>query len=467
MGLKNRRVYPTLRTSYFGYRVHRVEGSYQFYLLGGSMTTLIILLAFTVIGITTLFWSLVGIFRAISERIRKTSPAQLMASDLVAGHDYPSVYDVAVLIAAHNEELVIGKTLQSVGALVPASQIFVASDGSTDRTAQIVRDFGANVLELNPNRGKAGALSAAIEHFELDTQFEVVMLLDADTQLASDYFQSGLPLFTDPEVVAVAGRAKTLFDPAPSSFWGKILVAYRERLYQVTQVLMKYGQSASSVNVVNIVPGFASMYRARVLPEIEIDAPGLTIEDFNMTFEVHAKKLGKIAFHPAAAVAFTQDPDSLSDYAKQVRRWTLGYWQTAKRHGFHYGKFWLVQGLYILELLSCSLLFLLVLPTALASAGANWALDRFHDPQGTLHFIAHILPPEMLLIGLVLPELLLTLFAALMTRRVSYLWMAPFFPLIRILDAYLCLWSLFNSMRNGSNGAWVSPSRRPVSQETV
>ncbi|WP_417373099.1 glycosyltransferase [Glutamicibacter protophormiae] len=426
------------------------------------MTTVIILLAIMVFGLTTLLWSSVGAVRALTEVSPLPRSAARRRKELQPGIDFPEQSSVAVLIAAHNEELVIAKTLHSVTALLPAHQVFVASDGSTDRTAQIVREFGANVVELTPNRGKAGALAAAIEHFALDTEFEVVMLLDADTQLAPDYFTTGLPQFADENVVAVAGRAKTLFEPAPSTLIGRILVSHRERLYQVMQVLVKYGQATKGINVVNIVPGFASMYRARVLPQIDIAAKGLTIEDFNMTFEVHAKKLGRVAFHPSAAIAYTQDPDNLRDYTKQVRRWTLGYWQTVRRHGAHFGKFWAVQALYILELISCSLMFLLLLPMALVSAGAELARNYVADPDRVLLTLSGIVPPYLLVLGLVLPELVLTIFAACMTRRAFYLWMAPFFPLVRIVDSYLCLSTLLRSLRKGSSGTWTSPARRPV-----
>ena len=43
--------------------------------------------------------------------------------------------------------------------------------------------------------------------------------------------------------------------------------------------------------VVTIVPGFASMYRTDAVAQIDVTGAGLVIEDFNMTFEIHAKKL--------------------------------------------------------------------------------------------------------------------------------------------------------------------------------
>ena len=111
--------------------------------------------------------------------------------------------------------------------------------------AELVALTGASVYDLNPNRGKAGALAAAIQHFALAERFEVVMLLDADTVLSADYMRSSLNMFDDPDVVAIAGRAATVWDKSERlGFVGSLLRAYRERLYVLFQVLLKYGQAS-------------------------------------------------------------------------------------------------------------------------------------------------------------------------------------------------------------------------------
>src|SRR5690554_6416944 len=53
-----------------------------------------------------------------------------------------TVDDVCVLVAAHNEEQVIEATVQSAHSLVPAGNVFVASDGSSDNAAKSARDRG-------------------------------------------------------------------------------------------------------------------------------------------------------------------------------------------------------------------------------------------------------------------------------------------------------------------------------------
>jgi poly-beta-1,6-N-acetyl-D-glucosamine synthase len=412
-----------------------------------------------VVGVGTLFWSSAGIVRAIAGAFR-TVPLSYRPVIEKGG--------VAIVIAAHNEELVIEKTLDSAMSQVPRGQVYVASDGSTDATTELALRRGANVLDLNPNRGKAGAIVAAIDHFDLVERYDVVMLLDADTVLAADYLDSGLPLFDDPEIVAVAGRASTIFSPPPATAIGRILVTYRQRVYIAVQYLLKYGQASRLVNVVSIVPGFASMYRTRVVKSIDIDAPGLSIEDYNMTFEIHAKSLGRIAFNPRAAIAHTQDPDTLRDYAKQVRRWSLGFWQTLLRHGWHARLFFVVAWLSVIELVIACVMLVVTPPVALLSGLSGLFVDWGWDATGDLRIFATTLPAWILVLGILVPDVALSIATAILTRNARFLLYAPVFPLLRILDAVLTLIALRRALSGSSSGVWQSPQRRAtVHQKTV
>ncbi|WLQ05245.1 glycosyltransferase family 2 protein [Arthrobacter oryzae] len=454
-----------------------------------------------VLGVSTIFWSFVGLLRLANEQyvrrvtlgpplsgrmlrfLQRMPLASRVGSGAHGAHTLPAPRahrgmiqrehgrhrvrgprilpaNVAVLIAAHNEALVIRETLRAASALVPLRNIHVISDMSTDDTSAIARACGVKVLDLEANRGKAGALAAGIAHFELCRKFKVVLLLDADTRPTPDYLETGLPLFQDPSVVAVAGRAKSIMTPPAPTALGRFLVAYRERLYIVVQLLLKYGQAARGANVVSIVPGFASMYRTSALAKIKVLAPGLVIEDFNMTFEIHAKKLGRIAFHPSAAVAYTQDPDNLQDYTRQVRRWLLGFWQTVRRHRLQAGKFWFVLVLYIIELVLSCMFFVLLIPVFLLSLVASMQLQAFGANGESFLYLSGLLRPQDVFLGVLIPDLALTVVAAIALRRPGILLMAPFFPLMRILDSVICLMVLPRAFSAASSGVWVSPVRR-------
>ena len=371
--------------------------------------------------------------------------------------------DVAVLIPAHNEALVLEESLRSIMALVPRDNVHVVSDGSIDATVEIARRAGARVISTRENMGKAGALEEAIGRFDLIRRFPVVMLLDADTRVEPGYFTAALPMFEHPDVVAVAGCVRT----APTRgmrFGGQVLVGHRTRIYAVGQRALKFGQTWLRSNATPIVPGFASLYRTDVLPRMDMNPPGLVIEDFNMTFEVYQKSLGKVGF-TLRAVAVTQDPDNLHDYVWQTRRWAVGLWQTVRRHPPRANLFTAMLTLLLLELISSSLLFFL-LPLALivlavpelAGGGAlTWpGFSEVHT------VVAAHLTVTAVLFGVVLPDYLLTCAVAILERQPRLLLLGVFFPFMRMLDAGIGLYAIPAAWLSRSSGRWKSPARRAV-----
>lgn len=372
-----------------------------------------------------------------------------------------TVADVAVLMAAHDEEVVIAGSLRRLAELVPHPNIYVVSDGSTDRTVELARACGANVVETESNVGKAGALAYAIAHFALLTRYRAVMVLDADTRLDREYFDHALPLFDDPKVAAVAGCAHTLW-PQRIGLLGEVLVSHRQRIYAMVQLLLKYGQTWRGISATHIVPGFASIYRTAALAHIDIDAPGLVIEDFNMTFELHAKRLGRIAFDPRAR-AYTQDPDRYGDYVRQTRRWALGLWQTVRRHRPQRSVFAASFALTLLELLTSSVMFLLLPPAvvllAVTDLAPGFASVPIAGDAGQL-LQAHIGFADLGL-GILLPDYLLTCAVAIWERRARYLLVGLLFIPMKITDAAITLASLPRAWLVRSTGRWASPPRRP------
>ena len=371
-----------------------------------------------------------------------------------------TVADLAVLMAAHNEEVVIDHSLAAITALVPPENVHVVSDASTDNTVALALRHGVNVIETATNVGKAGALEEGIRIFGLVERFSAVLLLDADTRLDPDYFEAALPLFDDPDIVAVAGCAHSNWHTPGLSFAGRLVTAHRSRIYALTQRLLKYGQTSRWTNATHIVPGFASMYRTTVLPDITINPTGLVIEDFNMTFEVYRKHLGRVGF-TVSAKAFTQDPATLHDYIKQTKRWALGLWQTVRRHRLHLDLLSAMLCVLLLELLTASLAFL-VLPVIVAVLAVP---DLFplvlHWPMAsTIHSaIASHVSLRAICLGVLLPDLLLTLVVAAVERQPRYLLYSPLFVFMRTIDAAIAIYTLSRVWLEKSTGRWVSPAR--------
>src|SRR5690606_19233858 len=83
---------------------------------------------------------------------------------------------VAAIIPAYNEERTIGEVLKVLRGCPEVDEVVVVSDGSTDRTAEVAAGHGAEVVVLEENVGKGGAMRAGAAH----TQAEVLLFIDAD-----------------------------------------------------------------------------------------------------------------------------------------------------------------------------------------------------------------------------------------------------------------------------------------------
>lgn len=365
-----------------------------------------------------------------------------------------SIHEVAVLVAAHNEARTICLCLDAAAKIIPRDQIFVGSDGSTDDTVSIARERGIEVLDIHPNGGKARALRALIDHYAICERYKAVLILDADSEIDEHYLERALPLFDDPGVAAIAGHALSKWHHHWRPKWSMFFIAYRVRLYKIIQTFMRYGQTWKHSNVSFIVPGFASMYRSSVVTQMKIDAPGLIIEDFNMTFELHKKKLGRIAYMPSVRCT-SQDVHNMWDYFKQVRRWYLGFWQTIRLHGVWVSVFWLSLGAMLAEMLLQSVVFLW-LPALLV-----WFIVAPGDP------VAVWLPPlgwlqiiwSDVVIGMIAVDYLWTIFVAVQEKKPILLIYGFGFVLLRWMDALLFLYTLPLAYIVKSDGRWVSPKR--------
>jgi len=112
--------------------------------------------------------------------------------------------NVAVLIPAHNETLVIADTLRAiVPQLIAGDRLVVVADNCTDDTAKIAAGAGAEVLERSDRerRGKGYALDFGVRHLAKSPP-EVVLIIDADCaidsgtieRLARECLATGRPL---------------------------------------------------------------------------------------------------------------------------------------------------------------------------------------------------------------------------------------------------------------------------------
>ena len=110
---------------------------------------------------------------------------------------------VAVVIPALNEA-------KNLSTLIPQVQkwvrnVIVVDDGSTDDTAEVSRNLGAQLLSHPENRGKGAALRTGFQYL-LEKGYEGCIVLDGDGQHSPEDIPSFLKAASDPHIGLVVGN---------------------------------------------------------------------------------------------------------------------------------------------------------------------------------------------------------------------------------------------------------------------
>jgi len=230
---------------------------------------------------------------------------------------------VSVLVPSYNEEKVIERALSSLlKQEYPHFEVIVIDDGSTDGTSQaagkFAGDYGNAKIRVlrQPNRGKAAALNMGISV----ARGELVLCMDADSQLVPEAISSMVRHFIDKDVAAVAGNVKV---KNRFNLWTRLqALEYVEGLNMVRQ-------AQGFFRSVNIIPGPIGMFRRQVLLNVGGYESDTFAEDADLTLKMVSFGYG-IRYEPRA-VSYTEAPDGLLDLVKQRYRWTRGILQSMKK----------------------------------------------------------------------------------------------------------------------------------------
>ncbi len=89
--------------------------------------------------------------------------------------------DLRIVIPAYNEEAGIKDVIGRVHKVCPEAELIIVNDCSTDKTAQIARDCGAQVIDNPINLNYGGALKAGFfQKATLERSIKYIAFLDAD-----------------------------------------------------------------------------------------------------------------------------------------------------------------------------------------------------------------------------------------------------------------------------------------------
>ncbi len=228
---------------------------------------------------------------------------------------------LALLIAAHNEELVLENTIRSaIKAGMNPKDMYVVDDNSNDDTSKIAKSILGKDHVIKVRRsGKGLAVTKANKHFKLSKRYRWIHIADADGGFASNYF-AVLRAALRPDYAAASGFVRSL----PGGNVGQF------RVFEYTFGQEIHRRFQAMMGAVTVIPGPTSIFRSDVFEKVNFANHSLT-EDFDVTLQIHRQRLGRIQFIPQA-MAYTQDPRTFGDFTKQVSRWNRGLMQGFLTH---------------------------------------------------------------------------------------------------------------------------------------
>lgn len=215
----------------------------------------------------------------------------------------------SVIIPACNSQDTIRQALEAVlEQSAPALEIIVVDDGSTDRTAEIVRSFPTVKYFFQENRGPATARNRGARAARGD----VLVFTDSDCRPRRDWLEQLARGFTSDDVAAVAGGYGIM---NPENLLARCV--HHEIIYRHRFLMPDYPRSFGSYNVAIRrdvffpVNGFDESYRR---------ASG---EDNDLSYRI--LKSGKKIYFARQALVDHRHPWRLARYLKEQFR--HGYWR--------------------------------------------------------------------------------------------------------------------------------------------
>ena len=157
------------------------------------------------LGMLTVGYTYVGygmIIYILSKLKRRSSPLTVQTDS--------ELPDITLLVAAYNEEAYILDKIHNTLALdYPKNKLklFFVTDGSNDRTPEIIRNFPEiEVFHSPERRGKIHAVNRVMKHVSTP----IVVFCDANTALNRESLKLIVRHYQDPSVGGVAGEKRIL-----------------------------------------------------------------------------------------------------------------------------------------------------------------------------------------------------------------------------------------------------------------
>ncbi len=219
--------------------------------------------------------------------------------------------DVTVVVAAHDEEDVIGGRVENLLELdYPRErlEVLIASDGSTDGTEALVEGIAAQEprvrLLSGERRGKVQSQDAAVA----EIGSEIVAFSDANTRWAPEALRALVRSFADPDVAYVCGQVR--LEQADGNS--------REGVYWRYELWLRESES----KLAGVTAGNGAIYAVRRADYSESD-PRM---GHDLGFPYVLAQRGRRSVYEPDALAFEKaSRDSEDEFGRRVRMHAQGW----------------------------------------------------------------------------------------------------------------------------------------------
>ena len=217
---------------------------------------------------------------------------------------------VCVVVAGLNEADSLAASLEILHDTYPRLEIIVVDDGSDDGMTDVANHFarthaGVNVL-TKPRGGKSSGLNAALPL----TSAEVIVILDADSELSPNAIWEIVQPLANPKIGAVSGNV--LVRNRATNLLTQI------QAFEYLRSILLGRMVSSRLGLLGIVSGAFGAFRRETLLQVggwDV-GPG---EDEDIVLRL--RKLGYIIEFAPYAECYTDAPTQLRVLTKQRRRW--------------------------------------------------------------------------------------------------------------------------------------------------
>ncbi len=239
---------------------------------------------------------------------------------------YVPKHSFAIVVAAHNEQAVIGPLVENLHILNYPSELYdihVIADNCQDQTAAIAREHGALVHErVNPTeKGKGFAMEWMFNKlFRMEKQYDAVVVFDADNLVHPDFLlEMNSRLCKGEKIIQGYLDSKN-----PDDTW--ISGVFSISFWVVNHIwhLAKYNLGLSSV-----LGGTGMCISMDILREHGWGATCLT-EDMEFTMKALLQGIPTTWAHDA--IVYDEKPLTFMQSWRQRKRWAQGHFDVAGRY---------------------------------------------------------------------------------------------------------------------------------------